>query len=249
MSVWLLTLARELRLLIGRARRERRRTVMSADRADAPAIGPVLAWGLCVPGCLDMQGRFDPVAYAALAGDPRVRCVAVSVDAAACTASSPLELMLFIERLRRLSDGKPVGIALDVCPDGRWFALVKAMQVTRAVPAFIVVADTGNLALVHETLVGVDLHERIHIGCGDPLEASLRLATEGVAVAWPTPAHADDWELAQVAAFSPLPPDSLGAEHAVTRIAQARDDVAVVVELPVDRGGVDRHVRVVGMEA
>src|SRR5688572_7820629 len=34
----------------------------------------------------------------------------------------------------------------------------------------------------------------------------------------------------------------LGAEHAVTRIAQARQDVAVVVQLPVHGGGEHRHV-------
>src|SRR4051794_34536148 len=41
----------------------------------------------------------------------------------------------------------------------------------------------------------------------------------------------------------------LRAIKAVTRIPQARDDVAAVVELAVDRGGVDHDVRMLSMEA
>jgi hypothetical protein len=41
---------------------------------------------------------------------------------------------------------------------------------------------------------------------------------------------------------------SFGAEDAVAGIAEPRYDVAVVVQLPVDRGRVDRHVRVRGLE-
>src|SRR5258708_16669535 len=42
----------------------------------------------------------------------------------------------------------------------------------------------------------------------------------------------------------PLPGARLfGAEEAVAGIAEPRDDIGVIVERRVDRGGVDRHVR------
>ena len=90
--------------------------------------------------------------------------------------------------------------------------------------------------------------------CHPQLSSGVLWAAERGEAPWPSPVYARDWPRAQVGAFSPLPAGvasspSLGAEHAVAGIAQAGDDVAMVVELPVDRGGVDRHVRVVGVEA
>src|SRR5712672_3141721 len=41
---------------------------------------------------------------------------------------------------------------------------------------------------------------------------------------------------------------SLGAEDTVTGIAQPRHDVAMLVELPIDRGGIYRDVRMRGLE-
>ena len=40
----------------------------------------------------------------------------------------------------------------------------------------------------------------------------------------------------------------LGAEHPVAGVAQPRHDIAVVVEPLVDRGGPDRHVRMLALE-
>ena len=98
--------------------------------------------------------------------------------------STPLELMHFIGRLRRLSGGKPVGIKLCIGHLWEWFAMVKAMLETDITPDFIVVdgAEGGTgaapveftdhvgvplqegLILVHNTLVGVKLRDRIKIG-------------------------------------------------------------------------------------
>ncbi len=98
--------------------------------------------------------------------------------------STPLELMHFIGKLRRLSGGKPVGIKLCIGHPWEWFAMVKAMLETDITPDFIVVdgAEGGTgaapveftdhvgvplqegLILVHNTLVGVKLRERIKIG-------------------------------------------------------------------------------------
>jgi len=99
--------------------------------------------------------------------------------------STPIELMHFIVRLRELSGGKPVGFKLCIGHPWEWFAMVKAMLETGITPDFIVVdgAEGGTgaapleftdhvgaplqegLRLVHNTLVGVNLRDRIKIGC------------------------------------------------------------------------------------
>ena len=99
--------------------------------------------------------------------------------------STPIELMHFIVQLRELSGGKPVGFKLCIGHPWEWFAMVKAMLETGITPDFIVVdgAEGGTgaapleftdhvgaplqegLRLVHNTLVGVNLRDRIKIGC------------------------------------------------------------------------------------
>ena len=99
--------------------------------------------------------------------------------------STPVEMMQFIEQLRQLSGGKPVGFKLCIGHPWEWFALCKAMLQTGLLPDFIVVdgAEGGTgaapleftdhvgaplqegLLLVHNTLVGLNLRDRIRIGC------------------------------------------------------------------------------------
>ena len=109
-------------------------------------------------------------------------CVSPAAHSAFAT---PIELMHFIVRLRELSGGKPVGFKLCIGHPWEWFAMVKAMLETGITPDFIVVdgAEGGTgaapleftdhvgaplqegLRLVHNTLVGVNLRDRIKIGC------------------------------------------------------------------------------------
>ena len=64
--------------------------------------------------------------------------------------STPLELMHFIGRLRRLSGGKPVGIKLCIGHPWEWFAMVKAMLETDITPDFIVVDGAeGGTGRIH----------------------------------------------------------------------------------------------------
>ncbi|MFI5448021.1 FMN-binding glutamate synthase family protein [Polaromonas sp. UC242_47] len=99
--------------------------------------------------------------------------------------STPVEMMFFIARLRELSGGKPTGFKFCLGHPWEWFAMVKAMLETGITPDFIVVdgAEGGTgaapleftdhvgvpvqegLLLVHNTLLGVGLRERISIGC------------------------------------------------------------------------------------
>lgn len=98
--------------------------------------------------------------------------------------SGPEGLLDFIARLRELSGGKPVGIKLCIGRVDEWFELVRAMLAQDATPDFIVVdggeGGTGAapvefsdhvgmplrdaLTLVHQSLVGAGLRERVRIG-------------------------------------------------------------------------------------
>lgn len=111
-----------------------------------------------------------------------VDCISPSSHSA---FSTPVEMMQFVARLRELSGGKPTGFKLCIGHPWEWFAIVKAMLATGITPDFIVVdgAEGGTgaapvefsdhvgaplqegLLLVHNTLVGVNLRERIRLGC------------------------------------------------------------------------------------
>jgi glutamate synthase domain-containing protein 2 len=98
--------------------------------------------------------------------------------------STPIELLQFVDRLRNLSGGKPTGFKLAVGHPWEWFGIAKAMVETGILPDFIVVdggeGGTGAapleftdhvgaplreaLLLVHNTLVGLNLRQKIRVG-------------------------------------------------------------------------------------
>ena len=110
--------------------------------------------------------------------------------------STPIEMLRFIARLRELSGGKPCGFKFCLGHPWEWFAIVKAMLETGITPDFIVVdgAEGGTgaapvefsdhvgaplqegLLLVHNTLIGVGLRERISIGCAGKVITAFDLA-------------------------------------------------------------------------
>jgi len=128
------------------------------------------------------------------------RGVPVGVDcvspAAHSAFSTPLELLQFIERLRSLSGGKPTGFKLCIGHPWEWFAICQAMQASGIVPDFIVVdgAEGGTgaapleftdhvgtplqegLLLVHNTLVGLNLRERIRLGASGKIVSAFDIA-------------------------------------------------------------------------
>ncbi|MEI7998599.1 MAG: FMN-binding glutamate synthase family protein [Candidatus Omnitrophota bacterium] len=97
--------------------------------------------------------------------------------------STPIELLKFIERLRELSKGKPVGFKLCIGKPREFVAIAKAMRKTGISPDFITVdgAEGGTgaaplefsnyvgfplnegLIFVHNTLVGFSLRDKIKI--------------------------------------------------------------------------------------
>lgn len=116
--------------------------------------------------------------------------------AAHSSFDTPLEMMAFVAELRRLSGGKPVGFKLAIGQPWEFMAIVKAMLETGIVPDFVVVdgseGGTGAaplelsdhtgvpmreaLLLVHNTLVGAGLRERIRIGVAGKLVSAFDIA-------------------------------------------------------------------------
>lgn len=130
----------------------------------------------------------------------RVRGVPMGFDCVSpsshSTFSTPKGLLEFIERLRELSGGKPAGIKLCVGHPWEFMSLAKAMHETGVLPDFIVVdgAEGGTgaapveftdhvgaplqegLLLVHNTLVGVGLRDRIKIGASGKIITAFDIA-------------------------------------------------------------------------
>ncbi len=125
--------------------------------------------------------------------EPGVDCVSPARHSA---FSTPIEMMFFIERLRGLSGGKPVGFKLCIGHPWEWFAIAKAMLATGITPDFIVIdgAEGGTgaapveftdhvgaplqegLLLVHNTLVGLNLRKHIKLGCAGKVISAFDIA-------------------------------------------------------------------------
>jgi len=130
----------------------------------------------------------------------QARGVPVGVDcvspAAHSAFDSPLGLLQFVDRLRRLSGGKPVGFKLCIGHPWEWLGIAKAMVESDLLPDFIVIdgAEGGTgaapleftdhvgapmqegLRLVHNTLVGLGLRERIRLGCAGKIVSAFDIA-------------------------------------------------------------------------
>ncbi|OYQ80049.1 FMN-binding glutamate synthase family protein [Wohlfahrtiimonas chitiniclastica] len=110
--------------------------------------------------------------------------------------STPIELLEFIQKLRELSEGKPVGFKLCIGHAWEFAAIVKAMLKTGILPDFIVVdgkeGGTGSapiefadhigsplregLLFVHNTLVGANLRDQIKIGASGKIISAFDIA-------------------------------------------------------------------------
>jgi glutamate synthase domain-containing protein 2 len=130
----------------------------------------------------------------------RARGVAVGVDcvspASHSAFSTPVGLLEFVARLRELSGGKPVGFKLAIGHPWEWFGVARAMLETGLLPDFIVVdgAEGGTgaapaefihhvgvpmhegLMLVHNTLVGIGLRDRVRIGAAGRITGAFDIA-------------------------------------------------------------------------
>jgi len=122
-----------------------------------------------------------------------VDCVS---PAAHSTFSTPVGLMKFIDQLRTLSDGKPVGFKLCIGHRREFMSMVKAMLETGIMPDFIVVdgAEGGTgaapvefanrvgmpmleaLTFVHNTLRGAGIRDEIRIGAAGKIITAFDIA-------------------------------------------------------------------------
>ncbi|TZF90391.1 FMN-binding glutamate synthase family protein [Cognatilysobacter lacus] len=112
------------------------------------------------------------------------------------TFDTPKGLLAFVDRLRTLSGDKPTGFKLAIGHPWEWFGIAKAMHETGVLPDFIVVdgAEGGTgaapaefidhvgvpmheaLILVHNTLVGLGLRDRIRIGAAGKIISGFDIA-------------------------------------------------------------------------
>ncbi|WP_372013282.1 FMN-binding glutamate synthase family protein [Pseudoxanthomonas sp. 10H] len=115
--------------------------------------------------------------------------------------STPRGLLEFVARLRELSGGKPVGFKLAIGHPWEWFGIAKAMREAASqgldlLPDFIVVdgAEGGTgaapaefidhigvpmheaLLLVHNTLVGLDLRDRVRVAAAGKITSAFDIA-------------------------------------------------------------------------
>ena len=132
---------------------------------------------------------------AQIRGVPRDRdCVSPASHSA---FSTPIEMMQFIQNLRTLSGGKPVGFKLCIGQPWQFMSIVKAILQTKIVPDFIVVdgseGGTGAapielidhmgtplreaLLFVHNTLVGAGLRDQIKIGASGKIISAFDIAS------------------------------------------------------------------------
>jgi len=122
-----------------------------------------------------------------------VDCISPSSHSA---FNTPIELLTFIDRLRQLSDGKPVGFKLCVGHPVEVFGICKAIIATNIMPDFIVVdgkeGGTGaapmefsdhvgtplrdGLLLVHNALTAIGVREHIKIGASGKIISAFDMA-------------------------------------------------------------------------
>ncbi|MEC4023580.1 FMN-binding glutamate synthase family protein [Pseudomonas fulva] len=113
------------------------------------------------------------------------------------TFSTPIEMMQFIAQLRELSGGKPVGFKLCLGHPWEFMGIAKAMLETGILPDFIVIdgkeGGTGaapveftdhigvplreGLLFVHNTLVGLNLRDKIKLGASGKIVSAFDIAS------------------------------------------------------------------------
>ncbi|MCB1543243.1 MAG: FMN-binding glutamate synthase family protein, partial [Rhodoblastus sp.] len=110
--------------------------------------------------------------------------------------STPIELVRFVDEMRRLSGGKPAGFKLCIGQPSEFLAICKAMLETGLTPDFIVIdgkeGGTGaaplefmdhlgmplreGLSFVHNALVGAGLREKVRIGVAGKIVSAFDIA-------------------------------------------------------------------------
>jgi len=110
--------------------------------------------------------------------------------------STPLEFLAFVQELRDLSGGKPIGAKMCIGHPWEFMAICKAMLQTNITPDFLVIdgseGGTGAaplefvdhigmplrdaLTFVHTTLIGINLRDRIRLGASGKVASAFDMA-------------------------------------------------------------------------
>ena len=110
--------------------------------------------------------------------------------------STPEELLMFVDKLRRLSGGKPTGFKLCIGRRSEFLSICKAMVETGIHPQFILIDGseggtgaaplefedhvgmplTEGLILAHNALMGTGLRDRIKIGAAGKIDSGSAMA-------------------------------------------------------------------------
>ena len=110
--------------------------------------------------------------------------------------STPEELLMFVDKLRRLSGGKPTGFKLCIGRRSEFLSICKAMVETGIHPQFILIDGseggtgaaplefedhvgmplTEGLILAHNALMGTGLRDRIKIGAAGKVDSGSAMA-------------------------------------------------------------------------
>jgi glutamate synthase domain-containing protein 2 len=101
--------------------------------------------------------------------------------------SNPLELLAFVQRLRELSGGKPVGFKLCIGKRSEFIAVAKAMRESGLLPDFITVdggeGGTGAAPLEFSNSIGFPLHDALvfvrNVLVGMNLRDQIRIVASG----------------------------------------------------------------------
>jgi len=103
------------------------------------------------------------------------------------TFSNPIEMMSFIDELRQITDGKPIGFKLCIGVKKEFFSICKAMLETNILPDFITVdgaeGGTGAAPVEFSNRLGMPINEAIPfvhntlLGCG--LRDKIRIISSG----------------------------------------------------------------------
>ena len=153
--------------------------------------------------------------------------------------NTPVELLQFVAQMRELSGGKPAGFKLAIGHPWEWFGIAKAMHETGLLPDFIVVdgAEGGTgaapsefinhvgvpmhegLLLVHNTLVGLGLREKIRLGAAGKIVSAFDIArTMALGADWCNAARGFMFSLGCIQA------ESCHNDHCPTGIATQNPD-------------------------
>ena len=163
-------------------------------------------------------GKFDPNLFASHAAKVQVKMVEIKLSqgdkpnfaaesgltegmnyintASDAIVETPIELVNFIDQIRALSSGKPVGIKLGISQPSDFFSIAKAMCERNILPDFITIDEAtcsdgdapseavdpmntplrDELMLVHNTLLGLGIREKIKIIIAGELVSAFDLA-------------------------------------------------------------------------